>query len=79
MDDKKELIAQINETLDKIRPYLIADGGDVIFEGLTDTMDVKVKLVGACEHCPFSIHTLKAGVEESLKQDIPQINSVIAV
>jgi len=79
METKETLIQKINETLDKIRPYLLADGGDVTFVDITSEMEVKVKLSGACGHCPFNVHTLKAGVEQSLIQDIPQIKSVIAV
>jgi Fe-S cluster biogenesis protein NfuA len=81
MNDKirKEIIDRINTALDKIRPYLISDGGNVEFEELTDTMDVKVRLVGSCGHCPFSMQTLKAGVEQTIKQEIPEINEVIAV
>jgi Fe-S cluster biogenesis protein NfuA len=79
MKNKALLIRKINSTLDKIRPYLIADGGDVTFIDVTPEMEVHVKLSGACGDCPFSEHTLKAGVEQSLKQDIPLIKSVIAV
>ena len=79
METKETLIQKINESLDKIRPYLLADGGDVTFVDITSEMEVKVKLSGACGHCPFNVHTLKAGVEQSLIQDIPQIKSVIAV
>jgi Fe-S cluster biogenesis protein NfuA len=77
--DKDKLIIKIQESLDKIRPYLVADGGDVIFEELTHDMEVKVRLVGACDHCPFSVQTLKAGIEQALLQEITQIKGVIAV
>ena len=77
--EKKDIIEAINLSLEKIRPYLQADGGDVSFVGLTESMDVKVRLMGACGHCPFSPQTLKAGVEQTLLNDIPQLNSVIAV
>lgn len=76
---KEKLIRKINETLEKIRPYLIADGGDVSFVDLTPDFEVKVRLTGACGHCPFSIMTLKAGIEQILLQEIPQIKSVYAV
>lgn len=76
---KKQLIGKINETLEKIRPYLIADGGDVSFVDLTPDLEVKVKLTGACVHCPFSLLTLKAGIEQTLLQEIPQIKGVFAV
>jgi Fe-S cluster biogenesis protein NfuA len=74
-----KLIGKITDTLEKIRPYLIADGGDVSFVELTPELEVKVRLTGACGHCPFSIQTLKAGIEQALLQEIPQIRSVVAV
>ena len=74
-----QLIEKITGTLEKIRPYLIADGGDISFVELTTDFEVKVKLTGACGHCPFSIQTLKAGIEQTLLQEIPQIKSVTAV
>ncbi len=77
--NKDKLIIKINETLEKIRPYLISDGGDVTFVELTPELEVKVRLIGACGHCPFSIQTLKAGIEQALLQEIPQIKSVSAV
>lgn len=77
--DRNVIINKIQEALEKIRPYLVADGGDVSFVELTPEMEVKVRLVGACGHCPFSLHTLKAGLEQTLLEDIPQIRSVSAV
>ena len=77
--DKNILINKINLTLSEIRPYLQADGGDVQFRELTDDMIVKVQLTGACIGCPFSIHTLKAGVEQALRKEIPEIREVVAV
>jgi Fe-S cluster biogenesis protein NfuA len=77
--NKAEIIEQINKTIDSIRPYLQSDGGDIEFVEITDDMIIKVKLTGACEACPFSVHTLKAGVEIALKKEIPQIKEVIAV
>lgn len=76
MENRTDLIKKINETLEKIRPYLVADGGDVSFVELTDDYEVKVRLTGACSHCAFSLYTLKAGVEQSLLQEMPQIKAV---
>jgi len=76
---KEQLMERINKSLDKIRPYLISDGGNVQLEDVSDNMEVKVKLMGACETCPYSTYTLKAGVEQAIKKDIPEINEVIAV
>ena len=77
--EREKLIDRINDTLGKIRPYLISDGGDVTFIELTTDLEVKVRLVGACEQCPFSLQTLKAGIEQALLQEIPQIKGVTAV
>jgi Fe-S cluster biogenesis protein NfuA len=73
---KQELIDKVKLALDRIRPYLIADGGDVHFVDITPEMEVKVRLTGACGDCPLSMQTLKAGIEQTLIQSIPQIKSV---
>jgi Fe-S cluster biogenesis protein NfuA len=69
---------KVTEALAKIRPALQADGGDV---ELLDVKDgtVKVKLTGACGHCPMSTMTLKMGIEGILKQRIPEVKEVVAV
>jgi len=81
MDDseKNNLIKKINSALDKIRPYLVADGGNVNIVELTDNYEVKVKLTGACGSCPFSLYTLKAGVESAIRQEVPEIKEVSSV
>jgi len=69
---------KVKDVLDKVRPYLVRDGGNVELvsvEGGT----VKVKLVGACAGCPHSKMTLKNGIERILKQEIPEVKEVIAV
>lgn len=76
---KAELLTRVNETLEMVRPYLQADGGDISVVELTDDMRLKVKLLGACGSCPFSIQTLKAGVEQAIRRDIPEIIEVVAV
>lgn len=77
--DKTELTFKINKALDRIRPYLQADEGDVRLVEVTDDLVVKVELTGACDGCQFSMHTLKAGVEQAIIRDIPQIREVIAI
>jgi len=69
----------VRETLDKLRPYLQADGGDIEFVDITDDLVVQVKLTGACHDCPFRLQTLKGGVEQALTKEIPEIKGVIAV
>jgi len=70
---------QVQEALDKIRPALQRDGGDVELVEVTDDGIVKVKLQGACGGCPMSQMTLKMGIEKVVKQSVPQIKSVEAV
>lgn len=79
MEIDKELYGKIDQALEKLRPYLQADGGDISLIEITEDMVVKVKLLGACGTCPFSVQTLKAGVESSLKKDFPEIKEVISV
>mgnify|MGYP000645738792 CR=1 FL=1 len=79
MQNKEEIIRKINLTLDQIRPYLQADGGDVILSEVTDDLTVKVRLTGACHGCPFSMQTLRAGVEQALRHSVPEIKEVQSV
>ncbi len=78
-EKKTQLLSRIDRALEKIRPYLQADGGDISLVDVTDDMVVKVKLKGACYGCPFSQQTLKSGVEQALLKEIPEIKEVEAV
>ena len=69
---------KVEEVLNKVRPSLLNDGGDVELVDVNDGV-VTVKLTGACAGCPMSTMTLKMGIEKILKQNVPQINSVEAV
>lgn len=80
MDEAKrqDLEKRVSETIEMVRPYLVADGGDIQFVELTDDMVVKVQLLGACGACPYSLQTLKNGVEQAVKKQIPEIKEVIS-
>jgi Fe-S cluster biogenesis protein NfuA len=67
---------KVQEALNKIRPQLQADGGDVVLVDINDSGVVKVRLTGACGGCPMSQMTLKMGIEKYLKQQIPEVTSV---
>jgi Fe-S cluster biogenesis protein NfuA len=69
---------KVKEVLDKVRPALQRDGGNVELVGVSDGT-VKVKLTGACAGCPMSTMTLKNGIERILKQEVPEVKEVIAV
>jgi len=77
--ERNDLNTRVNSALDKIRPYLEADGGGITLEEVTDEKVVKVKLHGACDGCPFSYQTLKAGVEQALLKEVPEMKELIAV
>ena len=68
----------IKKALDEIRPALQADGGDVEYVGLEGDV-VKVRLTGACGGCPMATITLKQGIEQVIKKQVPGISSVEAV
>jgi Fe-S cluster biogenesis protein NfuA len=70
---------KIREALDKIRPYLQQDGGDVEFVDYTDENVVQVRLQGHCAGCPMSQMTVKNGIERLLKEEYPEVASVEAV
>ena len=69
---------QVVEALNKVRPSLQADGGDVELVDVQDGI-VKVRLKGACAGCPMSQMTLKNGIESYLKQVVPDVKSVESV
>lgn len=73
------LEARISATLDMVRPYLQADGGNIELVEITDDLVVKVELQGACHGCPFSMQTLKAGVEQAILKEVPEVKEVVAV
>ncbi|HHY11766.1 MAG TPA: NifU family protein, partial [Firmicutes bacterium] len=68
--------AKVKEVLEQIRPSLQADGGDLELVEITDDGVVKVRLTGACGTCPFSVMTLKGGIERILKKEIPEVKEV---
>lgn len=77
--EEAELHQEIEDTLDQIRPYLMADGGSVNLLNVTSDMVVELELLGACGSCPMSTMTLRAGIEQALKRSVPEISRVEAV
>jgi len=75
----QEIRDKIESVLEQIRPYLQADGGDLSLVEITDDYVVKVRLLGACGSCPMSTMTLKAGVEGTLKKEVPEVLLVESV
>lgn len=70
---------EVEAAIEKIRPALQADGGDVELVDVTEDGIVKVRLVGACVGCPMSTMTLAFGIERELKKQVPAVKKVVAV
>jgi Fe-S cluster biogenesis protein NfuA len=70
---------KVQAAIDKIRPMLKADGGDVELIGVSNAGVVQVRLQGACSGCPMSQMTLKNGIEKIIKQEVPGVTAVESV
>ena len=70
---------RVEKALEKVRPMLQADGGNVELVEVTADNIVKLRLKGSCGCCPMSQVTLKMGIEKILKQEVPEIKEVIAI
>ena len=70
---------KVQAALNKVRPTLQRDGGDVVLIDVDDNGVVKVKLTGACKGCPMSQLTLKNGIEKLLKIEVPEVTTVESV
>ena len=75
----EKMIDRVEQALDTIRPYLVADGGEVRVSNITEDLVVELELLGACGTCPMSAMTLRAGIEQALKRSIPEISRVEAI
>ena len=75
----EDVTKKIEAALDSIRPYLMADGGNVKILELSSENVLKLEFVGACGSCPMSTMTFKAGVEEAIKRAVPEVKSIEVV
>ena len=75
----QDITDRIEASLDTIRPYLEADGGNVRILELTTDNILKLEFLGNCGSCPMSTMTFKAGVEEAIKRSVPEIKSILVV
>tara|TARA_B100001287_G_scaffold211178_1_gene180046 strand:+ start:434 stop:682 length:249 start_codon:yes stop_codon:yes gene_type:complete len=75
----QSLIEKVEIAIDEIRPYLEADGGDIKVVSIDNKKIVNLELIGSCETCPMSPMTLKAGVEEAIKKQVPEIKGINAI
>lgn len=74
-----EITRKIEASLDSIRPYLKADGGNVRINEITSDNIVRLEFEGACGNCSMSTMTFKAGVEAAIKRDVPEVKSIEVV
>ncbi|HAA00547.1 MAG TPA: hypothetical protein DEP18_01375 [Flavobacteriales bacterium] len=74
-----ELNEKIELAIAKIRPYLEADGGNIELVGVTPDFVAEVRLLGACSSCSMSAMTMRAGVEETIRKEVPEIRAVVAI
>jgi Fe-S cluster biogenesis protein NfuA len=78
-ETKEELIRKIDEALNEVRPYLAVDGGNVEVIDVTDEYKVLIKWLGNCEGCNMSSMTMRAGIEATLRANMPEITAVEAI
>lgn len=77
--DKQQMLQKIDKALDDVRPHLKVDGGNVEVVDYTEDGIVKVKWLGTCQSCSMSIMTMKAGIEQAIRNKLPEISGVIAI
>lgn len=77
--ENQQIIDRVEKALNEIRPYLETDGGNVKVLGVDDDMVVSLELLGACGSCPMSVMTMKAGIQETIKRQVPEVTDVKAV
>jgi Fe-S cluster biogenesis protein NfuA len=77
--NEEPLWNRVDRALDEIRPHLAVDGGNVEIVEITHDKEVRVRWVGSCENCTMSAMTMQAGVQEVVKNKIPEILKVVAV
>ena len=75
----QELADKVDRALNEVRPYLETDGGNVRVLEVSDDHVVTLELLGACGSCPMSVMTMKAGIEETIKRQVPEIRDVRAL
>lgn len=76
---ERSIFDKVNDSLNIIRPYLEADGGNISLVEVTEDLTARVKLHGACSSCSMSAMTMKAGVEGAIRAAVPEIRSVEAI
>jgi len=73
------VLQKVEDSLTKIRPFLHADGGDVKVVEFTADYNLKLEFIGACKDCSMNRMTFKAGIEENIRRDVPEVTSIEAI
>ncbi len=76
MNTIEDLSQKVEASLNSIRPYLVADGGNVKINEITSDNVVRREVLGACGNCRMSTMTFKAGVEAAIRRDVPEVKSI---
>ncbi|WP_373513420.1 NifU family protein [Persicitalea sp.] len=79
LEERTKIEGLIEHALDSVRPYLEADGGNVVLSEVTDDLIVRLELVGSCQTCPMNAMTFRAGLEESIRKAVPHVLRVEAI
>ena len=77
--DKQAILSRIDAALEDVRPHLLVDGGNVEVVDYIDDQIVLIKWLGTCQSCNMSVMTMKAGIEQAIKNKIPEIAGVQAI
>lgn len=78
-DEKQSWMTRVDLALNDVRPHLAIDGGNIEVVDISDAKIVQIKWLGACNGCSMTAMTMKAGVEETLKNRLPEIAGVVAI
>ena len=79
VENKNSLLNKADRALDDIRPFLKVDGGNVEVVDITENMILRVRWMGNCQSCSMSAMTMKAGIEQAVRNKLPEIVSVEAI
>ncbi len=77
--DKEALLKRVDSALDDVRPHLKVDGGNVEVVDITEDMILQIKWLGNCQSCSMSAMTMRAGIEQTVRGQVPEIVAVEAV
>lgn len=77
--EKDQLVSRVDKALDEVRPHLEVDGGNIEVVDILDDKTVLVRWIGNCVNCSMSLMTMKAGVEQVVKAQVPEITQIKAV